>query len=123
MESINVFLNEHLEQDEFYRVYVDVTRFNVLPENFNRMTTFWTNTQKIFHSWSDAETNRISAILFDRDEYQEKYSMMAYNMYLDHMLGYKYMLVNSTYEYNLPEEYYTLVAEEGIYRLYEITKA
>jgi hypothetical protein len=123
MESINVFLNEHLEQDEFYRVYVDVTRFNVLPENFNRMTTFWTNTQKIFHSWSDAETNRISAILFDRDEYQEKYSMMAYNMYLDHMLGYKYMLVNSTYEYNLPEEYYTLVAEEGIYRLYEIAKA
>lgn len=123
MESINVFLNDNLEQDEFYRVYVDVDRFNVQVENFNRMTTFWTNTKKIFHSWTDAETNRISAILFDEEEYQEKDAMMVFNMYLDHMLGYKYLLLNANYDYNLPPAYFTLVAKEGIYQLYEIQKA
>jgi len=123
MESINVFLNDNLEQDEFYRVYVDVDRFNVQVENFNRMTTFATNTKKIFHSWTDAETNRISDILFDELEYQEKDAMMVFNMYLDHMLGYKYLLLNANYEYNLPSTYFTLVAEEGIYQLYEIQNA
>lgn len=123
MESINEFLNDNIEQDEFYRVYVDVDRFDVQVENFNRMTTFWTNTKKIFHSWTDAETNRISAILFDEEEYQEKDAMMVFNMYLDHVLGYKYLLLNADYDYNLPSAYFTLVAEEGIYQLYEIQKA
>jgi len=121
MESINVFLNDNIEQDEFYRVYVDVDRFNVQTENFNRMTTFWTNTKKIFHSWTDSETDAISAILFDETEHQEKDAMMVYNLYLEHVLGYKYLLLNADYSYNLPEEYFSLVATEGIYQLYEIT--
>jgi hypothetical protein len=119
MESINDFLNENIEQDEFYRVYVDVENFNVQDQNFNRMTTFWTNTKVLFHSWGDSETDKISEILFDKTEYQDKQATAFYNMYLEHVLGYKYLLVNADNEYNLPEKYFSLVASEGIYELYE----
>ena len=119
MQSIDVFLNENLDQDEFYRVYVDVDRFDVQDENFNRMTTFYTNTTKIFHSWTDAETNKIGSLLFSRDEAQEKKVMYLYSLYLNHALGYRYVLLNAEYEYNLPGNFYTLIASDEQYLLYE----
>ncbi|MDD3842430.1 MAG: YfhO family protein, partial [Candidatus Izemoplasmatales bacterium] len=133
MESINDFLNENLEQDQFYRVYVDVERFNVQDENFNRMTTFYTNTMKIFHSWSDSESDQLVTLLFSTETYggsinerietQEKTQLNTFTLYLNHVLGYKYLLVNAEYEYNLPEEYFTLIEPSepnAKYKLYEI---
>ncbi|MDD3126361.1 MAG: YfhO family protein [Candidatus Izemoplasmatales bacterium] len=133
MESINEFLNENLDQDQFYRVYVDVERFNVQDENFNRMTTFYTNTLKIFHSWSDSESDQLVTLLFSNETYsgditkkietQEKTALNIFTLYLNHVLGYKYLLVNAEYEYNLPEAYFTLIEPIEIsnrYKLYEI---
>ncbi len=119
MHEINDFLEDNLEKDEFYRVYVDMSRFNVEKTNFNRMTSFATNTQ-IFHSWTDAETNAISKMLFNSNEYQSKSKMNYFGYYINHFLGYKYLLVNSQDEFLFDEKYFSLVAEEGNYRLYEI---
>ncbi len=119
MYTMNDFLNEHLDQDEFYRVFVDFERFDLEPINFNRMTSFATNTE-IFHSWTDAETNGISRLLFNNEEYQSKEKIAIQSIYLNHFLGYKYVLVSSAQEFNLPEEYYTKIAYNNLYTLYEI---
>jgi hypothetical protein len=122
MHSINDYLNEVLDQDEFYRVYVDLSRFDVEDLNFNRMTTFPTNTQ-IFHSWTDSETNAIGKLLFSTDEYQSKSKLEIQAIYLNQFLGYKYILVNAEYDYYLPSAYYTLKYANTEYRLYEIVNA
>jgi len=119
MYSMNDFLNEHLDQDEFYRVFVDFERFDLEPINFNRMTNFATNTE-IFHSWTDAETNSISRLLFNNEEYQSKEKIAIQSIYLNHFLGYKYILVSSAQEFNLPEDYYVKIASDYQYTLYEI---
>lgn len=122
MHEINNYLEEHLEKDEFYRVYVDLSRFDVEKTNFNRMTVFATNTQ-IFHSWTDAETNAISKMLFNSNEYQSKSKMNFFGYYINHFLGYKYILVNSVDEFLFDDKYFTLVNSEGKFSLYEINNA
>ncbi|MGD9909490.1 MAG: YfhO family protein [Candidatus Izemoplasmatales bacterium] len=122
MHSINEYLNEVLDHDEFYRVYVDLSRFDVEDLNFNRMTTFPTNTQ-IFHSWTDSETNMISYLLFGSSEYQSKSKLEIQAIYLNQFLGYKYILVNHDYNYYLPDSFYTLIDENEQFQLYEIVKA
>lgn len=122
MHEINNYLEEHLEKDEFYRVYVDLSRFDVEKTNFNRMTVFATNTQ-IFHSWTDAETNAISKMLFNSNEYQSKSKMNFFGYYINHFLGYKYILVNSVDEFLFDEKYFTLVNSDGKFSLYEINNA
>lgn len=119
MHNINDFLEDNLEKDEFYRVYVDMSRFDVEKTNFNRMTAFATNTH-IFHSWTDAETNAISKMLFNSNEYQSKQKMDYFGYYINHFLGYKYVLVNSEDNFVFDEKYFTLIKSEGIFSLYEI---
>lgn len=122
MHSINTFLNENLDQDQFYRVYVDISRFDVEMSNFNRMTTFATNT-RIFHSWTDSETNAISLLVFNANEYQTKTVLEVQSIYLNQFLGYRYVLVNAQYNYYLPSTYFELKAEDEQFRLYEILNA
>jgi len=126
MHAIDAFLEDHLEQDEFFRVYVDLSRFDVEQLNFNRMTSFPTNTE-IFHSWTDAETNEISCLLFDAcnysGEYQTKRKLDILALYLNHTLGYKYVLVSAARNYYLDGAYFTQVAADDTYRLYEIADA
>ncbi|MDT8337071.1 MAG: YfhO family protein [Candidatus Izemoplasmatales bacterium] len=119
MHNINDFLEENLEKDEFYRVYVDLSRFDVEKTNFNRITVFATNTY-IFHSWTDAETNAISKMLFNSNEYQSKQKMDYFGYYINHFLGYKYVLVNSEDNFVFDDEYFTFIASEDIFSLYEI---
>jgi hypothetical protein len=119
MRDMSDFLEDNLEQEDFYRVYVDLSRFDVEKTNFNRMTSFPTNT-KIFHSWTDAETNGISNLLFNSNEYQSKSKMNYFGYYINHFLGYKYLVVNSEDEFVFDEQYFTLVAQEDIFTLYEI---
>jgi len=122
MHAIDAFLEDHLEQDEFYRVYVDLSRFDVEQLNFNRMTSFPTNTE-IFHSWTDAETNMIGYLLFAANEYQSKDKLDIQAIYLNHFLGYRYVLVSAAKDYYLDSSYYTFIAADETYRLYEIVAA
>jgi hypothetical protein len=122
MASINEFLKTNLSKNEFYRVYVDFERFDVEDINFNRMTIFPTNTE-IFHSWTDAETNEISQLLFSASEYQSKDRLDIQSIHINHFLGYKYILISAEKDYHLPSKYYTLHSENEKYKLYEIVDA
>lgn len=119
MHEINDFLEDNLEQDEFYRVYVDIDNFDAERTNFNRMTSFPTNT-RIFHSWTDSETNGISKLIFNSNEYQTKNKMNYFGYYINHFLGYRYILLSGEHEYALNDKYFTLVNENENYRLYEL---
>lgn len=122
MNAIDDYLNEVLDHDEFFRVYVDLSRFDVEDLNFNRMTTFPTNTQ-IFHSWTDSETNAIGYLLFGTHEYQSKSKLEVQAIYLNQFLGYKYVLVSAENDYYLPSEFYQLKYANTRFRLYEIVEA
>ena len=117
--DVNEFLLDNLDQDEFYRVYIDMSRIGLDKTNFNRMTAFPTNTY-IFHSWTDSETNGIGKMIFNSNEYQSKSRMNYFGFYINHFLGYKYVLVDATYEFDFEEEYFSLIAENEKYQLYEI---
>lgn len=117
--QIDLFLEENLEKDEFYRVYVDIDLLNVEDTNFNRMTSFATNTG-IFHSWTDYETNAISKLLFNKDERQSKNAMNTFGYYMNHFLGYKYIIVSVESNYGFSDEHFSLVAENTEYSLYEM---
>ncbi|MDD3478042.1 MAG: YfhO family protein [Candidatus Izemoplasmatales bacterium] len=122
MHSINYYLNDVLDSEDFFRVYVDLNRFDVEDLNFNRMTTFATNTQ-IFHSWTDSETNMIGYLLFGTWEYQSKSKLEVQAIYLNQFLGYKYVLVSAEDTYYLPSTYYQLVNANSQFKLYEIVYA
>jgi len=128
MDDIDTYLNTVLDDDEFYRVYVDVSRFDVEAVNFNRMTTLPTNT-RIFHSWTDSETNTLSRLILynlnqdNSEEYQTKNLLEQQALYLNQFLGYKYILVNAAFTYYMPETYYTLIDSNDTYALYEINDA
>lgn len=122
MRAIDEFLTESIDEDEFFRVYVDLFRFDVERLNFNRMTTFPTNTE-IFHSWTDKETNEIGRLLYQISEYQTKDRMNAQALYLNHVLGYKYLLVDNTKNFPLDSDIFILKNQNAQYKLYEILHA
>ncbi|MCK7486729.1 MAG: hypothetical protein MZU97_15375 [Bacillus subtilis] len=122
MRSIDDFLVESIDEEEFFRVYVDLYRFDVERLNFNRMTTFPTNTE-IFHSWTDEATNEISLLLYQAREYQTKDKMSAQAIYLNHVLGYKYVLLDATKNYVLDPNIYTLINQDAQFKLYEIASS
>ncbi len=122
MDEISDFLEDSLDHDEFFRVYVDFEHFDAEDINFNRMTQFPTNTE-IFHSWTDKETNDISMLLFNVYEYQSKDRLDLLSVYLNHFLGYKYILISAEANLELPEDYFTLFNENEKFRLYEILNA
>ncbi len=122
MYEISDFLEESLDHDEFFRVYIDFEHFDAEDINFNRMTQFPTNTE-IFHSWTDKETNDISMLLFGLYEYQSKDKLDILSIYLNHFLGYKYILVSTEANLDLPDDYFTLYSENVKFQLYEIKDA
>ena len=122
MYEINDFLEENISKDEFARVYVDFSRFNVEKTNFNRMTSFPTNTF-IFHSWTDSETDSLAKMIFNLNEYQSKDRLNHFGLYLNHFLGYKYVLVNNEFDFVFDNEYFTFIASESKYSLYELNFA
>jgi len=122
MNEISDFLESTLSRDDFFRVYVEFEHFDVEDINFNRMTPFPTNTE-IFHSWTDKETNDLSMLIFGSYEYQSKDKLNILSLYINHFLGYKYILINAEKNIDLPEEYFTLYKQSGKYVLYEILSA
>ena len=120
--QINEYLDDVIDDEEFYRVYVDINNLSVEDTNFNRMTGYATNTG-IFHSWTDYETNDISYLLFNVHEYQSKNKMNTFGYYLNHFLGYKYILVDAESDYSFDEEYFNLYAANQNYFLYELVNA
>ena len=122
MYQIQDFLEEHLDHDSFYRVYVDLDRFNAERTNFNRMTAFPTNT-RIFHSWTDKETDMLAELLFGQVEHQTKEVLEVQALYLNQFLGYKYVLASQNYTYYLDGSLYRLIAENEEFQLLEIIPA
>ncbi|MBN2876718.1 MAG: hypothetical protein JXL85_03595 [Bacilli bacterium] len=121
--EINAFLDSTIKDDtEFYRVYVDIDNLDVEDTNFNRMTGYATNTG-IFHSWTDAETNEISYLLFNSREYQSKNKMNTFGYYLSHFLSYKYVLVDADSDYAFDEDHFELYTETENYKLYKLIDA
>ncbi len=117
--DIEEYLDSIIEDDEFYRVYVDINNLGVEDTNFNRMMGYATNTG-IFHSWTDAETNEISHLLFNSWEYQSKNKMNTYGYYLNHFLGYKYILLDAEHDYAFDDQHFELLASNEKYILYEM---
>ncbi|XMB71531.1 hypothetical protein RJI07_05290 [Mycoplasmatota bacterium WC30] len=117
--QINEYLDEVLDDEEFYRVYVDIDNLSVEDTNFNRMTGYATNTG-IFHSWTDAETNEISFLLYSTHEYQSKNKMNAFGYYLNHFLSYKYILVDADSNYAFDDQFFILHSRNENYNLYEV---
>jgi hypothetical protein len=122
MASIDSFLKESIDEDDFFRVYVDLHRFDVERLNFNRMTRFPTNTE-IFHSWTDMETNEISWLLHGVREYQTKNKMSTMALYVNHVLGYRYVLISATRNFDLESDFFHLISSNSQYKLYEIAHA
>ncbi len=120
--QIERFLDSNLNTDEFYRVYIDIDNLGVEDTNFNRMMSYATNTS-IFHSWTDAETNEISKLLYGVNEYQSKDKMNNFGYYLNHFLGFKYVLVDAKSNYGLSPEIFELIASDSNYKLYEMNEA
>jgi hypothetical protein len=120
--QIDAYLDDVLEDDEFYRVYIDINNLGVEDTNFNRMTGYTTNTG-IFHSWTDYETNDISYLLFNTNEYQSKNKMNTFGYYLNHFLGYKYILVDADSDYAFDEDYFSIYATNQSYILYELVNS
>jgi hypothetical protein len=117
--QIEEYLDQVVDDDDFYRIYIDINNLGVEDTNFNRMTGYATNTG-IFHSWTDYETNDISKLLFNVNEYQSKNKMNTFGYYLNHFLGYKYILVDAESNYVLNENYFSLYATNQSYALYEL---
>ncbi len=120
--DINDFLRESIDDDEFYRVYVDLTRFTIERTNFNRMTSFATNT-RIFHSWTDSETDMLAKLLFGSQENQTKEIIDSQAIYLNQFLGYKYLLASSAYQYYFDSDHYELMNANDKYLLFRIVRA
>ena len=120
--QIERFLDASLDTDEFYRVYIDIDNLAVEDTNFNRMTSYATNTG-IFHSWTDAETNEIGRLLYSVHEYQSKDKMNNFGYYLNHFLGFKYIVVDANSDYGLSPQNFTLIASDDNYKLYEMNDA
>jgi hypothetical protein len=116
---INEFINENIDDDEFFRVFVDTSKFNTDDRNFNQMTSYPTNTD-IFHSWSDSETDDLAYLLFGKREKQTKTQMNYYSYYLSTFLGYKYLLTESSSDDYEGSNYYELVAKDDQFALYKI---
>jgi len=117
--QIEAYLDDNIQEEEFYRVYIDINNLGVEDTNFNRMTGYATNTG-IFHSWTDAETNEIGHLLFNTWEYQSKNKMNVFGYYLNHFLGYKYVLVDAQNEYSLNTNNFELISSNDKYDLYEM---
>jgi len=120
--EIEAYLDEVIEDDQFFRVYVDINNLSVEDTNFNRMTGYVTNTG-IFHSWTDEETNDIGYLLFGDWEYQSKNNMNTYGYYLNHFLSYKYILLDADSDYSLDGDQFELYAANQVYKLYKLTDA
>lgn len=117
--EINKFIVENVDDDEFTRVYVDMYNLDHVEDyNFNQLTTYPTNT-RIFHSWTDAETDYLS-YLFGSFERQSKNNMNYYSYYLSSFLGYRYILTGSTDVSFVGTSNYELVAQNDDYVLYKM---
>jgi hypothetical protein len=62
-------------------------------------------------------------MIFNSNEYQSKSRMNYFGFYINHFLGYKYVLVDATYEFDFEEDYFSIVAENEKYKLYEMNYA
>ncbi|MFW5794038.1 MAG: YfhO family protein [Bacillota bacterium] len=122
MNEINNFINENISEEEFTRVYVDIDKFDVQDRNYNQMTSYPTNT-RIFHSWSDSETDSLGYLLFNTNEKQSKKKMNYYSYYLSAFLGYQYILTDANENSFSNNENFELIADSDNYKLYYITNA
>ena len=126
MYQINAFLNAHINEDDFTRVYVDIDEFGVIDRNFNQITTYPTNSV-IFHSWPDAQTDDLTFLMFPNQhietERQLKNKMNYYSYYLSSFLGYKYILIPNKQENLADIEGITVVATSDAFILLKIAEA
>lgn len=119
MNDINNFINENIPEEEFTRVYVDMDKFNIQEKNYNQMTSYPTNT-RIFHSWSDSETNDLANLMFYANETQSKSKMNYYSYYLSAFLGYKYLLTDNSENTFDNTDGFELLVETSDYKLYNL---
>ncbi|MFP4478204.1 MAG: YfhO family protein [Candidatus Izemoplasmatales bacterium] len=123
MNTINDFMNAHIDDSEFTRVFVDLSEFDVQDRNFNQMTSFPTNT-RVFHSWSDSETDDLAFLMFPNTPYsserQSKIKMNYYSYYLSAFLGYKYIVIESNENSLDHSDDFELIASNDDYALYKI---
>ena len=122
MKKINNFINENISEEEFTRVYVDIDKFDIQTKNYNQMTSYPTNT-RIFHSWSDSETDSLSYLLFNSNEKQSKQKMNYYSYYLSTFLGYRYILTDANENSFSNNSDFELLSETNEYKLYHIANA
>ncbi len=123
MKEINEFMKDNIDDEQFTRVFVNMDDFNIVHHNYNQMTSFPTNT-RIFHSWSDAETDQLAFLMFPKmginEERQSKIKMNYYSYYLSSFLGYKYILTEATEQSFAGSDDFVLVDSNDQFSLYKI---
>lgn len=123
MNEINDFMNENIDDEQFTRVYVNMDDFNIVDHNYNQMTSFPTNS-RIFHSWSDSETDNLVFLIFptlgENSERQSKIKMNYYSYYLSTFLGYKYVLTEALNQSFSDSEDFEFIASNSQFALYKI---
>jgi len=95
--GMSEFVEEYIEKDDIYRIYVDSSCGDYLDTNTARLMPKGTN-QDIFHSFINAETDGVAGLIFDKyDEGQAgKEALNTYSYFLNVLLGYKYVLCSTS---------------------------
>ena len=124
-DNINNYLDEMVPYDNsLNRIYVsnEVDLFE--RRNFTRTNSQFTNLS-IFHSFYDANANSLTTLLFNKEEGAGKTLLDDYSsIYLNTILGRKYLLLNHNTEYMLPSYFKHLEdKDDGTYSLYEVLGA
>ncbi|MBN2540825.1 MAG: YfhO family protein [Bacilli bacterium] len=134
INRITTFQNEHdiqeyldtvLDNESFYRIYIDINGLDVSKTNINRMTGYATNSGEIFFSWNDKETDDFPGLLLGKwtEPKASKKVLNYYSYYVTNFLGYKYILVDAESNYSFDSIYFDLIAGNDTYRLYEIVNS
>ena len=129
-EELNSYLSAYLEnpyETNFARTHVKsyITDDFIYSDNYSR-TNLYLSDLRIFHSFYDANTNDMAMLMYDNycfnaETRNSKFVLNNYSIFVHQILANRYVVVDSEgdYNYNLPEEYFTLLDDDGQFKSYE----
>ena len=128
-EDLNSYMSTYLENpydSNFSRTTIKsyITDDWVHSDNYSR-TNLYLSDLRLFHSFYDCNANDLAEILYDRRSFSEeqrnsKSVINNYSFFVHQALANRYVVVDSgDYYYYLPEEYFTLVNDNGEFASYE----
>ena len=128
-EDLNGYMSTYLESpydSNFSRTSIKsyITDDWVHSDNYSR-TNLYLSDLRLFHSFYDCNANDLSEMLYDRRSFNEeqrnsKAVLNNYSLFIHQALANRYVVVDSgEYNYYLPNEYFTLINDDGEFASYE----